>query len=58
MLSITSTAHFPRIHGSADHFLKDHIFMIFGVPRIHEDDPLRAIKAATEIHDIVEKMNL
>ena len=30
---------------------------IFGVPKAHEDDPIRAIKAAREIHDMVDNIS-
>jgi len=30
---------------------------IFGVPQSHEDDPVRAIKAAGEIHDLVDSLS-
>jgi hypothetical protein len=30
---------------------------LFGVPKSHEDDPVRAIKAAREIHDIVSSIS-
>ena len=30
---------------------------LFGVPQSHEDDPVRAIKAAREIHDIVSSIS-
>ena len=30
---------------------------LFGVPKAHEDDPVRAIKAAKEIHELVEGLS-
>ena len=30
---------------------------IFGMPKAHEDDPIRAIRAAREIHDLVEDIS-
>jgi len=30
---------------------------LFGVPKAHEDDPVRAIRAAREIHDLVEALS-
>ena len=32
----------------------DAVMALFGCPKAHEDDPVRAIKAAREIHDLVE----
>ena len=31
--------------------------VIFGVPQAHEDDPIRAIKAAREIHQLVDAIS-
>ncbi|MDH3798167.1 MAG: AAA family ATPase [Desulfobacterales bacterium] len=39
--------------GFVEKFVGDAIMAIFGVPDVHEDDPLRAIKTAREIHDLV-----
>jgi class 3 adenylate cyclase len=30
---------------------------IFGVPKAHEDDPIRAVKAAREIHELVDAIS-
>ena len=30
---------------------------LFGVPKAHEDDPIRAIRAAREIHELVDSMS-
>lgn len=30
---------------------------LFGVPRAHEDDPIRTIKAAREIHECVDALS-
>jgi class 3 adenylate cyclase len=30
---------------------------LFGVPKAHKDDPGRAIRAAKEIHDLVEEIS-
>ena len=35
----------------------DGVLAFFGVPHAHEDDPLRAIHAAKEIHDLVKSMS-
>ncbi|MBW1768389.1 MAG: zinc-ribbon domain-containing protein, partial [Deltaproteobacteria bacterium] len=37
--------------GFIEKFIGDAVMALFGVPKSHEDDPVRAIKAAIEIHD-------
>ncbi len=36
----------------------DAVLALFGVPTAHEDDPVRAIKAAREIHDVVSAISV
>lgn len=43
--------------GSVERFLGDEIMAIFGHPIAHEDDAVRAINAAREIHRAVEAIN-
>ena len=40
--------------GFIEKYAGDAIMAIFGVPRAHEDDPVRAINAAREIHQAVD----
>jgi len=42
-----------RYEGFIEKFVGDAVMALFGAPKAHEDDPVRAIKAAREIHDIV-----
>jgi len=42
-----------KYEGFIEKFVGDAVVAFFGVPEAHEDDPVRAIKAAKEIHDIV-----
>ena len=46
-----------RYEGFIEMFLGDAVMALFGVPKSHEDDPVRAIRAAREIHDIVEGLS-
>ena len=39
-----------KYEGSLENFAGDQIMVLFGYPKIHEDDSLRAIKSAIEIH--------
>ncbi|MFB0520836.1 MAG: adenylate/guanylate cyclase domain-containing protein, partial [Desulfatiglandales bacterium] len=43
-----------KYDGFIEKFIGDAIMALFGVPEAHEDDPIRAIRAAREIHDLVE----
>lgn len=40
--------------GFIEKFIGDAVMAVFGVPKSHEDDPIRAIRAALEIHSAVE----
>jgi class 3 adenylate cyclase/tetratricopeptide (TPR) repeat protein len=42
-----------KYEGFIEKFVGDAVMALFGVPKSHEDDPVRAIRAAGEIHDIV-----
>ncbi|TFH44466.1 MAG: adenylate/guanylate cyclase domain-containing protein, partial [ANME-2 cluster archaeon] len=46
-----------KYEGFIEKFLGDGVLALFGVPRAHEDDPIRAIRAALEIHAIVETLS-
>ncbi len=43
-----------KYEGFIEKFVGDGVLALFGVPRAHEDDPVRAIRAAREIHGLVE----
>ena len=47
------TAIIERHGGTVQKFAGDAVMAVFGVPRVHEDDALRAIRAAAEIHQQV-----
>jgi class 3 adenylate cyclase/tetratricopeptide (TPR) repeat protein len=46
-----------RYDGFIERFIGDALMVVFGVPKAHEDDPIRAIKAATDIHAEVESIS-
>jgi class 3 adenylate cyclase/tetratricopeptide (TPR) repeat protein len=46
-----------KYDGSIQKFMGDAVVAFFGVPKTHEDDPVRAIRAAREIHSFVETMS-
>ena len=46
-----------KYDGFIEKFVGDAVMALFGVPKVHEDDPVRAIKAAREIHDLVHAIS-
>jgi len=46
-----------RYEGRINKLLGDAVMAIFGDPVAHEDDPLRAVRAALELHEAVEALN-
>jgi class 3 adenylate cyclase/tetratricopeptide (TPR) repeat protein len=43
--------------GSVEKFIGDAVMAVFGIPQLHEDDGLRAVRAATELHQRIEDLN-
>jgi len=48
------TAIIKSYDGFIERFIGDAVMAVFGVPKSHEDDSIRAIKAARDIHSLVE----
>ncbi|MFC1896328.1 AAA family ATPase [Thermodesulfobacteriota bacterium] len=46
-----------KYDGFIEKFIGDAVMALFGVPKAHEDDPIRAIRAAMEIHDLVRAIS-
>jgi class 3 adenylate cyclase/tetratricopeptide (TPR) repeat protein len=46
-----------KYEGHIEKFVGDQVMALFGVPRAHEDDPVRAVKTASEIHQVVERIS-
>ena len=46
-----------KYEGYIEKYIGDAVIAIFGVPRAHEDDPIRAILAAKEIHELVDTLS-
>jgi class 3 adenylate cyclase/tetratricopeptide (TPR) repeat protein len=45
-----------KYEGFIEKFVGDAVMALFGVPKAHEDDPIRAIKVAREIHELVDAL--
>ena len=46
-----------KYEGFIDRLLGDGVLVLFGVPKAHEDDPVRAVQAAMEIHEFVKGLS-
>ena len=46
-----------KYDGFIEKYAGDAVMALFGVPRAHEDDPIRAIKVAREIHECVDAIS-
>jgi class 3 adenylate cyclase len=46
-----------RHGGTVEKFIGDAVMAVFGVPELHEDDALRAVRAADDMRSSLEKLN-
>ena len=46
-----------RYEGFIEKFLGDGVLALFGVPKAHEDDAVRAVRVALDIHEFVKKLS-
>ena len=43
--------------GTVNQFVGDEILALFGIPNAHEDDPIRAVRTALELHKMVSEIS-
>jgi class 3 adenylate cyclase/tetratricopeptide (TPR) repeat protein len=46
-----------RHEGIVNQFVGDEVLALFGIPTAHEDDPVRAVRAAIEIHELIREIS-
>jgi class 3 adenylate cyclase len=46
-----------RHGGTVEKFIGDAVMAVFGIPDLHEDDALRAVRAATELRQTLSELN-
>src|ERR1043166_9984857 len=47
-----------RHGGTVEKFIGDAVMAVFGIPVLHEDDALRAVRAAAEMRDELARLNV
>ena len=52
-----TAATLERHGGTVEKFIGDAVMAVFGIPRLHEDDALRALRAALEMRDELARLN-
>src|SRR3954449_9212459 len=46
-----------RHGGTVEKFIGDAVMAVFGIPAVHEDDALRAVRAAWEIREVLQELS-
>ena len=51
------TAVIEQHGGTVEKYIGDAVMAVFGIPRLHEDDPLRAVRAAEGMQRALDRLN-
>ena len=54
----TASAAIERHGGTVEKFIGDAVMAVFGVPKVHEDDALRAVRAAADLRTDLDTLNV
>jgi class 3 adenylate cyclase/tetratricopeptide (TPR) repeat protein len=46
-----------RHGGTVEKFIGDAVMAVFGIPAVHEDDALRAVRSAVEMREVLDELN-
>lgn len=46
-----------KYEGFIEKFVGDAVIAFFGVPKAHEDDPIRAVRVAREVHELIDAIS-